>query len=299
MSPHKKTKIALDENRMSILGVQILFGFQLQAPFQKQFETLPQASRYASLAAFGLLSVAVALLIAPSAYHRIVVRHGSAEGAIRHGITWLIDVALLLLALAIGIDLYLVGDRIIGGVAGPILGVAFCLVALVFWYGIEAVSLTKRIKPVPTDNGDALKLEDRIDFALTEARVVLPGVQALLGFQLAVVLTEEFGRLPPSAALTHLVALAAVAISAVLLIAPASHHRIVFGGEEAEEFLPIAGAYLLAATVFLAVGMAADSYVIVAKVLNSQIWGVMAGVIVASLCLSLWHVVPLIARKNA
>ena len=152
---------------------------------------------------------------------------------------------------------------------------------------------------MPTGNGGAIKLEDRIDFALTEARVVLPGVQALLGFQLAVVLTEGFGRLPASAALTHLGALAAVAISAVLLIAPASHHRIVFGGEEAEEFLPIAGAYLLAATVFLAIGMAADSYVIVAKILNSQIWGVMAGVIIATLCLSLWHVVPLIARKHA
>ena len=38
MTPKKKIKIALDENRLSILGVQILFGFQLQAPFQHQFE---------------------------------------------------------------------------------------------------------------------------------------------------------------------------------------------------------------------------------------------------------------------
>ena len=38
-------------------------------------------------------------------------------------------------------------------------------------------------------------------------------------------------------------ALAAIALSAILLIAPAAHHRIVFGGEDAEEFLPIASCY--------------------------------------------------------
>ena len=56
MSPEKKIKIALDENRMSILGVQILFGFQLQAPFQKLFEALPESSRQASLTALRLFA---------------------------------------------------------------------------------------------------------------------------------------------------------------------------------------------------------------------------------------------------
>jgi hypothetical protein len=141
-------------------------------------------------------------------------------------------------------------------------------------------------------------LEDRIDFVLTEARVVLPGVQALLGFQLVVVLTEPFAMLPTNSALVHLVALAAIAVSAVLLIAPATHHRIVFGGEDSEEFLPIASSYLLAATVFLALGMSADCYVIVAKVLDSPVWGGATAIATAIICLGLWHVGPLIARKR-
>src|SRR5262245_60960295 len=127
MTPSKKTKIALDENRMSILGVQILFGFQLEAPFQKLFDTLPERSQLAAVMAFGLLTAAVALLVTPSAYHRIVSKHG-AEGRLQHSITWLIDISLLLLGLAIGIDLYVVGDRILGGIAGPLLGIGFCLV---------------------------------------------------------------------------------------------------------------------------------------------------------------------------
>ena len=297
MTPRKKTKIALDENRMSILGVQILFGFQLQAPFQKMFETLPESSQLASLLAFGLLTGAVALLVTPSAYHRIVTRHG-AEGRLQHSITWLIDISLLLLGLAIGIDLYLVGDQVLGGLAGPLLGIGFCLVAFVFWYGIELMHLTKRTRPLASGDGEDSKLEDRIDYVLTEARVVLPGVQALLGFQLIVVLTESFGTLPESSVLVHLAALAAIALSAVLLIAPAAHHRIVFGGEEAEEFLPIASAYLLGATVFLALGMAADCYVIVAKVLESPASGLAAAIATAVVCLGLWHAWPLMVRKR-
>lgn len=297
MTPRKKTKIALDENRMSILGVQILFGFQLQAPFQKMFDTLPESSQLATVLAFGLLTGAVALLVTPSAYHRIVTRHG-AEGRLQHSITWLIDISLLLLGLAIGIDLYLVGDHVLGGPAGPLFGIGFCLVAFVFWYGIELVHLTKRTRPLSSGNDEESELEDRIDYVLTEARVVLPGVQALFGFQLIVILTESFDALPDSSVLVHLAALAAIALSAVLLIAPAAHHRIVFGGEDSEEFLPIASGYLLGATVFLALGMAADCYVIVAKVLGSSTSGIVAAAVTAVVCLGLWHVWPWMVRKR-
>jgi hypothetical protein len=297
MTPRKKIKIALDENRMSILGVQILFGFQLQAPFQKMFDTLPESSQLATVLAFGLLTGAIALLITPSAYHRIVTRRG-AEGQLQHSITWLIDISLLLLGLAIGIDLYLVGDQLLGGLAGPLFGIGFCMVAFLFWYGIELMHLTKRTRPRSSGNGEESEVEDRIDYVLTEARVVLPGVQALLGFQLIVVLTESFNTLPGTSVLVHLAALAAIALSAVLLIAPAAHHRIVFGGEDSEEFLPTASRYLLGATVFLALGMAADCYVIVAKVLGSPTSGMIAAAVTAVVCLGLWHVWPWMVRRR-
>ncbi len=46
-------------------------------------------------------------------------------------------------------------------------------------------------------------LSAKIEEMLTEARVVLPGAQALLGFQLAVALTHSFERLPFSSRLVH------------------------------------------------------------------------------------------------
>jgi hypothetical protein len=123
-------------------------------------------------------------------------------------------------------------------------------------------------------------------------------VQALLGFQLVVILSEAFEKLPAAAALVHLAALGAVAISIVLLIAPAAHHRIVYGGEDSESFLGIATAYLVGATVFLALGIAGEWYLIAAKILKSEVWGIVGAASSALLCLGLWHVLPLIARSR-
>ena len=76
---------------------------------------------------------------------------------------------------------------------------------------------------------------------LTEARVILPGAQALLGFQLAIVLTETFERLPSPSRLLHAAALVSVALSVVLLITPAALHRIVWAGEDTEAVFRIGG----------------------------------------------------------
>lgn len=45
-------------------------------------------------------------------------------------------------------------------------------------------------------------LDAKIDYVLTEARVVLPGAQALLGFQLAIVLTNGFQQLSSNLAIS-------------------------------------------------------------------------------------------------
>ena len=50
-------------------------------------------------------------------------------------------------------------------------------------------------------------LHSRIEQMLTEARVILPGAQALLGFQLAIVLTDTFEKLPILSRLLHAAAL--------------------------------------------------------------------------------------------
>ena len=69
---------------------------------------------------------------------------------------------------------------------------------------------------------------------LIEARTILPGAQALLGFQLTVVMTEAFERLGQSEKFTHVAALILMAITVVLLMTPPALHRIVYAGEESK-----------------------------------------------------------------
>ena len=68
----EKLKLALDETRMSIMGVHILVGFQLQAVVQESFATLPLPSKFCIGGALILMVLTVGLLISPAAQHRLV-----------------------------------------------------------------------------------------------------------------------------------------------------------------------------------------------------------------------------------
>jgi hypothetical protein len=46
MAVADRLKMALDESRLLILGVQVLFGFQFEAVFQDLFADVPATSRY-------------------------------------------------------------------------------------------------------------------------------------------------------------------------------------------------------------------------------------------------------------
>ena len=70
-------------------------------------------------------------------------------------------------------------------------------------------------------------LEQCITQMLTEARVVLPGVQALLGFQLVSVLTQAFEKLPASSKLLHAASLACLIVAIIFDCARRlSSHRL-------------------------------------------------------------------------
>jgi hypothetical protein len=66
----------LGELRVAIPGVQVLFAFLLTVPFTQRFGGVGPFERDAYLVTLLLTATASALLIAPSAYHRIEFRLG-------------------------------------------------------------------------------------------------------------------------------------------------------------------------------------------------------------------------------
>src|ERR1043166_1824963 len=67
----KATQYLLEECRMVLPGIQALFGFQLIAVFSPGFaEKLSPIEQRLHLVAIGLVTLAVALIMTPAAYHR-------------------------------------------------------------------------------------------------------------------------------------------------------------------------------------------------------------------------------------
>jgi hypothetical protein len=295
-----KVKNALNEGRTLVLGAQVLIGFQYQSIFQKSFEKLPKITQYLKVGGLGLLLIALALLMWPVAYHRIVEK-GEDTQQFHDFVTCAIKPALLPFAIALGIDLYIAGEKLGGQTLGIIFGGLGALVALLFWYGIETVYAPRRErerrergameekKPESGQKEDgAAHLQDKIEQVLTETRVVLPGAQALLGFQFAAFLMEPFDNLPESSKIIHLVSLGLIALCTILLMTPAAYHRLVEKGEDSEEFHTFVSRMVLAAMVPLALGLSGDFYVVVAKVFRSAQVGIAAAGAIMFLFFGLW-----------
>ena len=69
----------LNELRVVLPGVQVLFAFLLIVPFSKGWSDVTDVQRYVYFVAFLCAAVSSAFLIAPSTYHRLRWREGDKE----------------------------------------------------------------------------------------------------------------------------------------------------------------------------------------------------------------------------
>ena len=298
MSLERQLKIALDESRLLILGAQVLFGFQFNGIFQELFEELPVSARAIACAGLTLIMITLGLLITPSMQHRIVER-GQDSPQVLALATLCAGLALLPLSIALAFDVFIAMGRIGGPTWGVIGAAGFFTVAMLFWYILEFVMKEKNIINRLEKSSRPTPLETQVDQLLTEARIIIPGAQALLGFQLTVTLTRAFQQLPADAKLVHAAALVCIGLAVILLMAPASLHRISFGGQDDPEFIKIGSLFVVAAPLPLAMGIALDTYVAAGRALDSaRAAGILTFAAIVAL-LGLWYVFPLWRRITA
>ena len=292
-----KVQNALDEARLLVLGAQVLLGFEYRSVFEPGFDILPSHSKYLKLVGLGLLLVAFALLTWPGAYHRIVAAGEDTEG-VHQFTSRVMEIALAPFLIALGLDMFVAAEKVAGTVAGVAIGFLASLMAFVCWYGLEVVRRGKHRRTHPegkametyvdkTGRGGT-RLSDKIKHVLTETRVVLPGAQALLGFQLVTILMDGFEALPDVSKYVHLISLCLIAASIILLMTPAAYHRIVENGEESEQFHDFAGRILLAAMAALGLGVCGDLFVVAWKVTESIELASTAAVLMLALSYGFW-----------
>src|SRR5882672_1348470 len=119
---------------------------------------------------------------------------------------------------------------------------------------------------------EELPLSKAAQYLLEECRMVLPGIQALFGFQLIAVFSDGFSRkLPEGGQLLHYAAIVLVAAAIALVMAPAAIHRQSSQREVSERFIWLSSRLLLASMFPLAIGLCLEIYLIGVVILKGGV----------------------------
>jgi hypothetical protein len=125
----------LNELRVVMPGVQVLFGFLLTVPFQQRFDMIDAFQRDVYFATLLLTAASAAFLMAPSAFHRVTFRSGQRPYLIELGTRQTI-IGTALLALAMNGTLLLLTDVLFGTLTVVITLACSMTLFTWLWFGL-------------------------------------------------------------------------------------------------------------------------------------------------------------------
>jgi hypothetical protein len=143
----------LQELRVAITGVQILFAFLLGLAFTQRFAGLDRFDVVVYTITLLTTAVATLLLIAPVAFHRLVFRRRQKELLI--GVAdRLLLLGLSLLVVAISCAVALILDVVLGRTASLLGGILVLLLGGLLWFALPAWARSREAGETPDDLED-------------------------------------------------------------------------------------------------------------------------------------------------
>ena len=124
----------LNELRVAMPGVQVLFGFLLTVPFQQRFQRVTEFQETVYFVTLIAAATATAFLIAPSAYHRVMLEQHDKPNIIHIG-TGQMLVGLGALAIAMNGAVLLVTDVLFEASTVTVTLVVLASLYLTLWFG--------------------------------------------------------------------------------------------------------------------------------------------------------------------
>ena len=125
----------LNELRVALPGVQVLFAFLLAVPFTQRWEQTTEIQRDAFFAAIMCATVATVLLIAPSSYHRLRWREGDKEQMLRTS-NRLAIAGTVFLAFSMIAVVFVVTDVVFDIAVATGISIGTAALFAWFWYGL-------------------------------------------------------------------------------------------------------------------------------------------------------------------
>lgn len=123
----------LNELRVVLPGVQVLFAFLLTLPFTGRFSSITGYERFAYVLAFFSTALAAVLMITPSSFHRLRFRKGDKEQIIRTS-NRLVLAGIVCLGVAIVSVIWLVSELVFTNDVANLIAAASAIVVIALWF---------------------------------------------------------------------------------------------------------------------------------------------------------------------
>lgn len=141
------------------------------------------------------------------------------------------------------------------------------------------------------------QLKQGIEFILEECRMVLPGLQALFGFELISVFNEPFHQLGQVDKDVHLAAILFTLMSVSLLMAPAAYHRLTRPDGIPKELITVGTNLVCAGMATMLISLVLEIYIITKEITDHTATGIIFGAFTFIFFASVWYVFPLMTRR--
>ncbi|MET0800954.1 MAG: DUF6328 family protein [Actinomycetota bacterium] len=125
----------LNEVRVVLPGVQVLFAFLLTLPFAGRFETITGVERVAYLVAFFATALATVLMITPTSFHRLRFRKGDKDAILRTS-NWLVLAGIVCLGVAMVAVVWLVAELVFDSSTAIVIAIVSAVIVAALWFAL-------------------------------------------------------------------------------------------------------------------------------------------------------------------
>lgn len=135
----------LQELRVALPGVQVLFAFLLIVPFNQRFSDVTPVQEKFYFGVLMCTAFSAALLIAPSMNHRLLFRQGDKDHLVKLANKLTIAGLTLMAAAMTGVIVFIT-DFVLDGVVAAVAAGALALTLIVLWYGMPLARRAKLLR---------------------------------------------------------------------------------------------------------------------------------------------------------
>ena len=149
-------------------------------------------------------------------------------------------------------------------------------------------------RKLPKQQGtEDLPLSRAAQLILDESRMLLPGIQALFGFQLIAVFNQTFSeKLTQFEQQLHLLAIGLIVLTTIIIMTPAAYHRQMEVKEVTESFIHMASKLMLISMIPLSISICLDFYLVSSLILKNEPVSLLIAFVSFALFILEWIVIP-------